>query len=217
MLLLAAAETIQGAFGVSDLIFLYRRPMAVLRITLATILVNLAAGALLIVPLGIDGAALATLVAFATGAIVRRHLLRSRFGLRIPLHYSAGPAIAAALALLAAAATTYFLTSAPALVVTGISLVSALLAYAAVLKLWLVLAGKSLALVKFQTDSTSNPTIAADLTHQAWDQRAASFNRARTPGCDEPAGAGDQRVMKGCAATSRHRQPGLWWALKQAG
>ena len=42
MLLLAAAETIQGAFGVSDLIFLYRQPMAVLRITLATILVNLA-------------------------------------------------------------------------------------------------------------------------------------------------------------------------------
>ena len=152
MLLLAVAETIQGAFGVSDLIFLYRQPAAALRITLATILVNLAAGALLIGPLGIDGAALATLAAIAAGAIMRRHLLRSRFGLRIPLHYSAGPVIAAGLALLAAAATTYFLASAPALFVTGVALVAALLVYAAALELWLVLAGELLALVKFQTD-----------------------------------------------------------------
>ena len=152
MLLLAAAETIQGAFGVSDLIFLYRQPTVALRITLATILVNLAAGALLIGPLGIDGAALATLAAFAAGAIIRRHLLRSRFGLRIPLHHSAGPVIAAALAFPVAAATAYFLAPAPTLVVTGAALVAALVAYAAVLKLWLTLAGESLALVKFQTD-----------------------------------------------------------------
>ena len=152
MLLLAVAETIQGAFGVSDLIFLYRQPTTVLRITLATILVNLAVGALLIVPLGIDGAALATLAAFAAGAIVRRHLLQSRFGLRIPLHYSAGPVIAAAFALLAAVATAYFLASAPVLAVTGVALAAALLVYAAALKLWLILAGESLALVKFQTD-----------------------------------------------------------------
>ena len=152
MLLLAAAETIQGAFGVSDLIFLYRQPMAALRITLATILVNLAAGALLIGPLRIDGAALSTLAAIAAGAIMRRHLLRSRFGLRIPLHYSAGPVIAAALALAAAAATGYFLPSVPAPVVPAAALVAALLAYAAALKLWLILAGESLALVKFQID-----------------------------------------------------------------
>ena len=77
---------------------------------------------------------------------MRRHLLRSRFGLRIPLHYSAGPVIAAALALAAAAATAYLLASAPALVVTAVALVAALLAYAAALKLWLILAGESLAL-----------------------------------------------------------------------
>ena len=152
MLLLAVAETIQGAFGVCDLIFLYRRPTTVLRITLATILVNLAVGVLLIGPLGIDGAAFATLAAYAAGAIVRRHLLQSRFGLRIPLHYSVGPVIATAFALLAAVATEHFLVWAPVLTVTGVALAAALLVYAAALKLWLILAGKSLALVKFQTD-----------------------------------------------------------------
>ena len=48
MLMLAAAESIQGAFGVSDLIFLYRRPAALLWVTATWIAVNFAAGWLLI-------------------------------------------------------------------------------------------------------------------------------------------------------------------------
>ena len=44
MLLLAAAEGIQGAFGVSDLILLYRRPAFILWITAIGAAVNVAAG-----------------------------------------------------------------------------------------------------------------------------------------------------------------------------
>ena len=151
LLLLAAAETIQGAFGVSDLIFLYRQPRVALRITMVTILVNLAAGLALIGPFDIDGAAIAVLAATVAGAVIRRYSLRSRFGIRIPLGYSAGPVLAAAAAL-AAAAGTRALAPASGLLVDGVALAAALLAYAAMLKLWLLATRDSLALVKFETD-----------------------------------------------------------------
>jgi O-antigen/teichoic acid export membrane protein len=150
LLALALAETIQGAFGIGDLIFLYRQPWVVLRITAATTIVNLAAGLALIPWLGIDGAALSVLAAMIAGAIIRRWSLRARFGVRVPLRYSAGPVLAAGLAMLAALGAK--LLAAPEAIRDGLSVVAALIVYAAALRLWLAATGDSLALVKFRTD-----------------------------------------------------------------
>ena len=149
LLLLAAAETIQGAFGISDLIFLYRRPAVVLRITMITTAVNLAAGLALIPWLGVDGAALAVLAAMTAGAIIRRISLRAHLGIYIPLRYVAGPVAAAGLA---ASAVLLAAASAPEALAPGIALAAGLLVYAAALKLWLLAAGDSLALAHFRTD-----------------------------------------------------------------
>jgi len=150
LLALALAETIQGAFGIGDLIFLYRQPWVVLRITAATTVVNLAAGVALIPWLGIDGAALSVLAAMIAGAVIRRWSLRARFGIRIPLSYSAGPVLAATASVLAALAIRELPMSAP--VRDGLSVAAVLVVYAAALKLWLAASGDSLALVKFRTD-----------------------------------------------------------------
>ena len=151
LVLLAAAETIQGAFGVGDLILLYRQPLLVLRITLAAVAVNLVAGWALIEAMGITGAALSVLIAIAASAAVRRMSLKSRFGIEVPLHHSAGP-FAAALVAAAAAAGTVWLTPADGLVVSVAALAAALIFYAAVLKLWLAVTRDSLALVEFRAE-----------------------------------------------------------------
>jgi O-antigen/teichoic acid export membrane protein len=96
MLLLASAESIQGAFGVSDLIFFYRRPQMVIFITMVSASVNLVAGWLLIARYGVAGGALAALLAAAGAAIARRALLRGMFGVAVPLRYVAAPLSAAA-------------------------------------------------------------------------------------------------------------------------
>jgi O-antigen/teichoic acid export membrane protein len=63
MLLLAAAETIQGAWGVSDLILLYRRPAYILWLTAIGAAVNVAACVALVPRFGVEGAAAAALIA----------------------------------------------------------------------------------------------------------------------------------------------------------
>lgn len=153
LLLLAAAEMIQGAFGVSDLILLYRRPLAQLSVTTASIAVNLAAGALLIAPLGVTGAALAVLIGVAAGAVIRRYALRHYFGIRVPLHYSAPPATAALLATAAAFAIQALLPPANPWLHYAVPLVAGLLTYAGALKLWLRVTGDTLSLGDFQTGS----------------------------------------------------------------
>jgi O-antigen/teichoic acid export membrane protein len=150
LLFVAAAETIQGAFGVSDLILLYREPRAALRITMVTILVNLAAGLLLIPRFGILGAAMSVLAAIVAGAIIRRLSLRQKFGIKIPMRYSAGPVAAALVAAAAAFLAGRAVGPAADPFAAGASLAAGLTSYAAALKLWLVVTGDSLALVKFR-------------------------------------------------------------------
>ena len=70
--------------------------------------------------------------------------------IKIPLRYSAGPVLAAMLAVLAALAAKSLPAAAP--IRDGVALAAALLVYAAALKLWLAATGDSLALVKFRTD-----------------------------------------------------------------
>ena len=91
-----------GAYGVSDLIFLYRRPHLILWITVAGAAANFVAAWPLIALYGVTGAALAALLGTAAAALARRALLRSSFGIAVPLRHSAAPLLAAAASLAAA-------------------------------------------------------------------------------------------------------------------
>jgi O-antigen/teichoic acid export membrane protein len=152
LVFVAGAETIQGAFGVSDLIFLYRRPAIALRITMVTTAVNVAAGWLLIPRFGVDGAGLAVLAAIGAGALIRRMSLRAHFGIRIPLSYSGGPMICAVAAMAAAAAAAYAAAPASEVALAAIALAVALSSYAAALILWIRASGVTLGLAEFRTD-----------------------------------------------------------------
>jgi len=152
LLVLAAAEAIQGAFGVSDLIILYRRPLASLRITGANIVFNLLTGWLLIGALGITGAALSVLAGVAAGAALRRWTLRRTFGVRVPLHHSAGPVAAAAVAVAAALGLREVLLGTSVVLADSAGVVAGLLLYALGLKLWLATSGSDLSLAAFEAD-----------------------------------------------------------------
>ncbi|HEV2816414.1 MAG TPA: oligosaccharide flippase family protein [Allosphingosinicella sp.] len=148
MLLLAAAESIQGAFGVSDLIFFYRRPQLVIFITLVSASLNVVAGWLLIARYGVAGGALAALIAVAGAALARRALLRGVFGVAVPLRYVAAPFSAAA-ADLGVALIVLALPLESAALRLSLAFLLGLAAYAAVLKGALWATGQSLSLTHF--------------------------------------------------------------------
>jgi O-antigen/teichoic acid export membrane protein len=152
LLLLAAAESIQGALGVSDLIILYHRPLSSLRITSANIVCNVAAGCLLMGPFGVTGAAMAVLIGVAAGAVLRRWTLRRSFGVSVPLHHSAGPLAAASVAVAAALAVRDLAGGMPALFDQGAALAVGLLGYAAGLKIWMTAAGEDWSLGEFEPE-----------------------------------------------------------------
>ena len=162
LLLLAGAETIQGAFGVSELIILYRKPLSQLGIVAANIIVNAMAGILLIGPLGVTGAGLSVLIGVAAGALVRRASLRAHFGFGVPLHHSAGPIAAAALAALAAFALPGWLGAGSLPVLDALRLAAALGSYALLLKLWVSVSGESMTLVNLRAAADGSPASAQD-------------------------------------------------------
>jgi O-antigen/teichoic acid export membrane protein len=150
LLLLAAAETIQGAFSISDLLLLYLRARLALAVTLAMIAVYVVIAVPLIDAWGIDGAAFAVLVAIASGALLRRWLLRSRFGLAPPLLHCAGPLLAGLVAaVVALAAHSYIALNAPLSLHLG-ALAAVLGVYAGALVLWRRATGETLGLTGFR-------------------------------------------------------------------
>jgi O-antigen/teichoic acid export membrane protein len=150
LLMLAAAETIQGAFSVSDLLLLYLRARLALAVTIAMIAVHLLTAVPLIEAYGIDGAALSVLIAICSGALLRRFLLRSRFGLTTPLLHSGGPLLAAAAAAVGAVAAHRLIAiDAPPSYHLG-ALAAVLLAYATALAVWQRVTGESLRLTGFR-------------------------------------------------------------------
>jgi O-antigen/teichoic acid export membrane protein len=142
LVLLAAAEAVQAAFGTADLLFVYLNP----RVGLAQTAVGIAVGAgtaLLLLPvLGITGAALAVLAGYLVRAAMRAWTLRRRFAVTVPLAHPAGPFLAAALSVGAV------LLARPlgdlAALAAGLS------AYAAVMLVWLRVTGESLKLTGFE-------------------------------------------------------------------
>jgi len=154
MLLLAGAESIQGAFGVSDLILLYRRPLWVIVITAVGAGVNLCAGLLLIHSYGVTGGALAALLAVASAALTRGLLLRSGFGVEMPLRHVAAPVSAAAADLGIALVVLALPIESPALRL-GLAALLGLAAYAAMLAGALRATGESLSLTHFIVEPQS--------------------------------------------------------------
>jgi O-antigen/teichoic acid export membrane protein len=152
MLMLGAAEGIQGAYGVSDLIFFDRRPHLILWITAAGAVVNLVAAWPLIALDGVTGAALAALLGTAAAALTRRGLLRSSFGIAVPLRHSAAPLLAAAASL--AALASMRLPLADPIRLVG-ALIAGLAIYWAVLRVALRVTGESLALTHFVSHASN--------------------------------------------------------------
>src|SRR5581483_567217 len=102
MLMLAAAEAIQAAFSIGDLVFVYLRPKLGLWLTLVSIAIGVVAALLLVRPLGISGAALSVFAAYSVRAAMRSVVLRTHFHLDVPHSHHAGPFVAAALGVAAA-------------------------------------------------------------------------------------------------------------------
>ena len=149
MVILVAAETLLGAFGVSELILLYRRPTLTVGVTSVSIAVVLATAWWLIGAFGITGAALSVLAAVAAGTLLRRAMLSARFGIFVPLSYSIGPILAATLGTAGVFAILSMPIAAEPWSIHAAALAAGLLLYAAALKAWLVFTGDSLELVKF--------------------------------------------------------------------
>jgi O-antigen/teichoic acid export membrane protein len=141
MAVLAVAETLQSAFSIGDLVFVYLRPGLGLRLTLVSIAIGIAAALLLIPPFGLAGAALSVLAAHSVRAAWRSRLLRSRF------EFSAGPAhpLAPVAAAALAAAVGVAIGSPPLL-----ALAASIAFYAAAILLWARLGRHSLGLAGFQ-------------------------------------------------------------------
>ncbi len=96
------AETINGAFGVSELILYYRRPALALTVNLILIAIAAVAIPLLTPHYGILGASMAMLLAAVVAALLRRYWLAG-FGVRRhPLH-AAVPVVAAGLSVIVGA------------------------------------------------------------------------------------------------------------------
>ena len=144
MLLLAAAEAIQGAWGVSDLILLYRRPAFILWLTAIGAAVNVAACVALVPRFGVEGAAAAALIAYLAANAARRLFLARGFAIHVPLGYASAPLLAGAVG----AAAAFGFSGMP-----GLAFFAGLAVYALTLGAALRLGGASLTMTDFVIDA----------------------------------------------------------------
>lgn len=151
LVILAGAETILAAFGVGDLILLYRRPGLGMSVMALGIAVTIGATLLLIGPMGLDGAALAVLFAVTSSALLRRLLLSWAFGVTVPIGHGAGPMLAA---LPAAALAAIIMLFAPIADPWRdlLAAVAGLAVYWVALRLWLRTTGQRMTLEHLEAD-----------------------------------------------------------------
>ncbi|MFL6844453.1 MAG: lipopolysaccharide biosynthesis protein [Allosphingosinicella sp.] len=145
---LAAAETLQAALSIGDLVFVYLKPRVGLWLTAISILVGVAAALLLIPAFGIAGAGSSVLLAYGVRAAVRSWLLRARFGFAVTRAHQAGPLAAG-------------LGGAGAALLAGFgwwALAASLAAYALGLALWMRLSGEGLSLSGFAVAANVTPS-----------------------------------------------------------
>ena len=139
--LIACAEAVQGAFGVGELMFVYRRPRLGLLVMIGTVALGLALGLAFTLAWGLTGAGAAVLLTSLARAAARRAAIRASLGVAVPLRHVSGAAAAG----IAGGAAAY------ALAPWGwpLALAGGLALYGALLLLWLRLTGESLALRDF--------------------------------------------------------------------
>ncbi len=147
LVLLAAAESIQGAFGVGDLIFVYRKPELGLWITAVSIVTGLVAGFALIPWWGVTGAGVSVLISYSIRAVHRRSVLARHFDVKAPLTYSAGPLMSAALGTGAALLVARLVTS-PSAQYVAVTL-TGLAVFGGAVMMWLRATGSTLQMQGF--------------------------------------------------------------------
>jgi len=140
LLAMVLAETINGAFGVSELILYYRRPALALKVNLILIAIATAGVPLLTPKYGILGASMAMLLAAVVAALLRRYWLVGLGVRRHPLH-AAVPALAAGAAVVLGAYGGWIvrmslLQGAPAGLASAISPLLALVIYVLLILGW---------------------------------------------------------------------------------
>ena len=150
-ILLACAEAVQGAFGIGELLLVYRRPVLGLGIIAATVALAGVAGFVLISAWGLEGAAASLLLTYCVRAWSRRAALKRSLDAAVPLRYGLPPlmagAVGAGAALLAGAGDLGFLSWA-------VALAAGLLVYLGLLIGWMRASGESLALRHFHFAET---------------------------------------------------------------
>lgn len=99
LLLLAAAEWIQGAFGVGDIVILLSRSKLAVLLTASCTALAVVLAVLLAPRAGIAGIAVAVLASYAVRAIARAWMLRHVFGLGTPLRLWIAPIACASAAI----------------------------------------------------------------------------------------------------------------------
>jgi O-antigen/teichoic acid export membrane protein len=142
LVILAAAEVLQSALGIGDLVFVYLRPRIGLYLTMISIAVGIATALLLIPRFGITGAAFALFAAYALRTILRSFVLRTRFAVAVPHAHLAGPFAAAAVA----AGAVLLIPNDVLAAAAGLAL------YAIILTAWLKATGQSLSLTGFEAE-----------------------------------------------------------------
>jgi O-antigen/teichoic acid export membrane protein len=95
LLLLAAGELLQGAFGASELVLIYLRPRRAGLLTTGFAALSALAALLLVRAFGLAGVAMAALLGYTARAAARRASLGRDYSSRISPHYWSGPALAA--------------------------------------------------------------------------------------------------------------------------
>jgi O-antigen/teichoic acid export membrane protein len=142
LIILAAAELLQSALGIGDLVFVYLRPRIGLYLTLISTIVGIGTALLLIPRDGITGAAFALFTAYALRTILRSLVLHRQFAVAIPHAHVAGPVAAAA----AAAVAVLLIPNDIAGAIIG------LIVYGVLLLAWLRASGQSLSLTGFAAE-----------------------------------------------------------------
>jgi O-antigen/teichoic acid export membrane protein len=147
LVILAAAELLQSALGIGDLVFVYLKPRIGLYLTLLSIAVGIG-GALLLIPVyGLIGAAASVFAAYALRTALRSLVLRTQFALAVPRSHLAGPFAAAA----AGTAAAWLIPNDLAGAAVGLAL------YALLLGLWLKATGQGLSLTGFAAEGRQRP------------------------------------------------------------
>jgi O-antigen/teichoic acid export membrane protein len=144
LLCLIAAELIQGAFGVSELVLIYSRPRVAAAMTAAFMVVAVG-GAILFEPrFGLTGIAFAILLSTTCRALCRRLLLRRFHEVQIPASYWTGPLAAAAAGLAIAEALIWSFGIGRGFAIAIPAALAGLAVYGIALLAWVRVSGESL-------------------------------------------------------------------------